>query len=151
MTETGCGEPVLCEGVHALPGQPVARTASAQRLTPSASDRVAAYREQAAMARHPSYGSAPAAHFSARLPAGGMGQCMRRRSVSLTCLQFLAQPLAIVLRRTVNLPVPRLTAYRRQAEEVEGLRFALAPPLAPFGRQASQTRSAASSQGAVPG
>ena len=61
-----------------------------------------------------------------------MGQCIRSRRVCLTSCSFLRSRLAIVWRRTVNLPRLVCAAHVRQAEEVEGLRFPLATPLAPF-------------------
>src|SRR5262245_49543066 len=47
-------------------------------------------------------------------------------------LQLLAEPLGDRLAPDRKLARPRLTAYVRQAEKVEGLRFPLATPLAPF-------------------
>ena len=52
MQEVGFGQPVLCEGVHALPCHAVALTASAQRLTPLPPDGVATSRAQTPMAGH---------------------------------------------------------------------------------------------------
>src|SRR5262249_42605165 len=47
-------------------------------------------------------------------------------------LQLLAEPFGDRLTPDRKLARPRLTAYVRQAEEVEGFRFSLATPLAPF-------------------
>src|SRR5215831_8358190 len=51
MEDMGWGQPSLCESVHALPWHAVARTASAQRLTPIAQDSVVEYPAQTAIAR----------------------------------------------------------------------------------------------------
>jgi hypothetical protein len=48
------------------------------------------------------------------------------------CLPLRAEPLGDCLAPDRKLSRPRLTADRRQAEAVEGLRFPLTPPLAPF-------------------
>jgi hypothetical protein len=47
-------------------------------------------------------------------------------------LQLLAEPLGDCLAPDRKLTRPRLTAYVRQAEKVEGLRFALTTSLASF-------------------
>jgi hypothetical protein len=52
MQGMGFGPPVRCEGAPARPCHPVALPASAPRLTPRTQAGVAAYWEQAPMARH---------------------------------------------------------------------------------------------------
>ena len=136
MQGMGCGPPVLGEGVQARPWHTVALPASAQRRTPRTPEGVAAYGEQAPMARHGRVSRVPQPHA---FPPGprrrdGPGQAPPPRL--LPGLQCLADPLRQRRAPDGTLPVPRLTAWRRQAETGAGRRCALRPPLAPFDRQA---------------
>jgi hypothetical protein len=45
VKDARCGEPVVCEGVQPLPGQPIPLTPSAERPTPGAPDRLAEHCE----------------------------------------------------------------------------------------------------------
>ena len=74
----------------------------------------------------------PVSTLLSHAPSCLMGQCIRSRRVCLTLLQLLAEPLGDRLAPHRTLARPRLTTYRRKAEQVTGCRLPLATPLAPF-------------------
>src|SRR5438093_4707823 len=91
--DRGCGEPLLCEGVHAWPCPPVALTASAQRLTPLPPACVAAYPAQAAMARDGSVSILPPPHALPPRPLRRDGPVPAPPQRVVHGLQWRASPL----------------------------------------------------------
>src|SRR5262250_3698214 len=84
------------------------------------------------MARHPIIPIVPREYTlepCPKLPDGPVHPCTQGL---FDLLQLLAEPLGDCLAPDRKLTRPRLAAYVRQAEKVEGLRFALTTPLAPF-------------------
>jgi hypothetical protein len=137
MQAMGCGSPSLCEGVQARPCHPVALTASAQHLTPLAPDGVAAYREQAPLARDGLVSILPQQHALQPGPLLRDGPVPAPAQRLVHGLRFLAEPLDNGLAPDRQLSRPRCTTNRRHTETVAGRRFALSPPLAPFDCDAS--------------
>ena len=71
-------------------------------------------------------------------PARRWGRCMRLRNSSLTACSLARIRLALVSRKTMNLPLPGLAAAVREAQEVEGLGFALSPAASVLAREAPE-------------
>jgi hypothetical protein len=117
VADTGCREPVFCRGSHLLPGEPVPLTPSAERPTPGAPDRLATHRAQATVARHPIGARVSQQHTAQPGTRLGEGPVPTLPQGRLDLLQCLAPPLSDRLAPSRTLPLPRLTAYMRQAEE----------------------------------
>jgi hypothetical protein len=142
MKDRGCGEPWLCDGVHAWPWHAVALTTSAQRLTPIPHDGVAEYPEQAALARDGLVSIRPHQHALEPSPLLRDGPVPAPPQRVLHGPQLLAEPLGHRLAPDRALSLPRFTTDRRKAEKVESLRCALRTPRAPFDGEAAQLAQA---------
>jgi hypothetical protein len=90
------------------------------------------------MARHPVITVVPQPHTSQPGSLLGDGPVPTLPQGGFDLRPFRAQPRGNRLPPHRQLALPRRTAYRRQAEEVKGLRLARPTPLAPVGRLASQ-------------
>src|SRR5262245_2452391 len=132
MQDVGWRQPLGCEGVYPLPGDTMALTAPSERLTPIAEYTFAKHPQHAQVARHTIIPIMPREHAFEPCPKPPDGPVHPLTQGLFDLLQLLAEPLGDRLAPHRKLARPRLTTDVRKAEKVEGFRFPLATPLAPF-------------------
>jgi hypothetical protein len=120
--DMGWRQPWGGEGVYPPPRDTMARAAPSECATPIAEYPFPKHPQHAHVARHPIIRIGPCSHTLEPCPELPHGPVHPLSQGLFDLLQRLAEPPAR----------PRLTAYGRQAETVEGRRFPLTTPLAPF-------------------
>jgi hypothetical protein len=131
MEDVGWRQPLGGQGVYPLPRDTMTLAAPSECVTPIAEYTFPEHLQHAQVARHPLIPIVPPEHTLEPRPELPDGPVHPLPQGLFDLLQRRAEPLGDCLAPDRKLARPRLTADVRQAEEVEGLRFSLAPPPAP--------------------
>ena len=136
MNDLGLRKPLRSERVEPWLGAAVPLATTTERLTPVAQPAVVKHREQAAVAGHAGVPIRPPQHTAQPGPLLWDGPVPAPPQGGLGRLQCLAPPLGARLAPHRNLPLSRLAADGREAENIDGRRCPLTTPLPSVGRKA---------------
>jgi hypothetical protein len=117
MQDVGWRQPLGGEGVYPLPGDPMALTASSERLTPIAEDTFATHPQHAHVARHSIIPIMPCEYTLEPCPKLPDGPVHPLPQGLFDLLQLLAEPFGNRLAPHRKLARPRLTTDVRKAEK----------------------------------